>query len=250
MREASARTRIFVTQALAAGAQIRLSAQASHHLITVLRAKAGEPVALFNGKDGEWSAQIVNADRKQAELRLERQIRAQPHEPGPWLAFAPVKRAKTDLIAEKATELGASRLLPVLSERSIAGRVKLSRLETIAKEAAEQCGRLSLPEINAPVTLASLLENWPARVSLFHCDEAGGAPSLLDAAQGAGLGPKALLIGPEGGFSKEERERLAAHPDVVAVSLGDRILRAETAAIAALAILQAAGARTRDDLQS
>lgn len=249
MREASARTRIFVTQELAAGTQLRLSAQVSHHLVTVLRAKPGEPVTLFNGRDGEWSARLVDADRKGAELCVERQRRPQPRESGPCLAFAPVKRAKTDLIVEKVTELGAGRLQPVITARSIAGRVKLARLETIAREAAEQCGRLDVPEIGEPVTLEALLESWPETTRLIFCDESATAPPLLKAALEDGPGPKGLLIGPEGGFSPEERSRLHAHPMVRAVTLGARILRAETAAIAALAILQAATSTAQDDLQ-
>lgn len=250
MSESPVKTRLYVTEDLKPEARLRLAAPASHHLVTVLRAKAGESVALFNGKDGEWSAKILRAERKGADLRVEKQRRPQSREPDLWLAFAPVKRAKTDLIAEKATELGASRLLPVMSERCIAERVKIARLESIAREAAEQCGRLSLPEIVEPATLAVLLEDWPGGTRLFFCDEAGGAPPLLEAAQDAGSGPLGLLVGPEGGFSPAERERLSAHPDVVPVSLGDRILRAETAAIAALAILQATHSHARDDLPS
>lgn len=219
-----------------------LPGQAAHHLVTVLRTRAGARVALFNGRDGEWAARLTEAGRKAAELEVEDRLRPQAAEADLWLVFAPVKRAATGLIAEKATELGASRLVPLRTRRTVAGRVRTERLEAIAREAAEQCGRLSLPEIAEPVLLEALLARWPGGRRLFFCDEAGGAQPLLAAAigeDGEAGGGRALLVGPEGGFEAVERAALWDHPACRPVSLGPTILRAETAAIAALAVLRA-----------
>jgi len=252
MHDTRPKTRLFVTDGLATGARIILPSGESHHLVTVLRGERDTSVALFNGRDGEWRARLVKPDRKAAGLEVEERLRPQTVDSGVWLAFAPIKRAKTDLIVEKATELGAARLIPVKTARSIVERVKHPRLETIARKAAAQCDRLTVPEITASLTLDALLEGWPRERRLFFCEEGGVAPpllSLLQSGQG-GPGPAALLIGPEGGVSDHERARLRGHPGVAPASLGRHILRAETAAIAALAIFEAARGTASERLQS
>jgi len=187
-------------------------------------------VLLFDGTSGEWLARIAEANRKRMALTVDRRTRAPEAIPDVWLAFAPVKRGQTDWLVEKATELGAAKLIPVMTRRTVAERVKLERLESIAIEAAEQCGRTRLPHIAQPVPLQQLLEQERDR-AIYFADEAGGEPAL-DAFR---PGPALILTGPEGGFTDEERETVRAAPNCTAVSLGPRILRAETAALAALA---------------
>jgi 16S rRNA (uracil1498-N3)-methyltransferase len=229
--------RLFVPAVLAEGAAAGLSPGQAHYLRHVLRLGAGDPVRLFNGRDGEWAAVLGASARDGAEAVAVRPLRAQAPEPDLWLAFAPLKRDATDWLVEKATELGASALLPVFTERAVAGRVNLERLRAIAVEAAEQCERLSVPELRPPVRLGALLDAWPRQRRLAVAIERSGAP--LPAAPAGGL-----LSGPEGGFTGAELDAMRARPFVVAVSLGPRILRAETAVIAGLALLQArAGCR-------
>lgn len=223
--------RLCVDSPLAAGAEVTLSVGASHYLVKVMRLAAGGRLRLFNGRDGEWLAELTSVDRKAAVARLLDPVRAQAAEPGPCLLFAPVKRANTDLIVEKATELGAAEIRPVVTARSIAERVRTDRLRLIAREAAEQCGRLTLPEIHEP---APLLRAVAAAGPLLFCDTDPEAPRMV-----ADMAARAVLVGPEGGFTPEERERLLALPEVRPVSLGPRTLRAETAAIVALAMLGA-----------
>ena len=223
--------RLFVSQALAQGARVELDAGQANYLGNVLRMGAGDPLLLFDGTSGEWLARITESGRKRMVLTAECRTRDPETIPDVWLAFAPVKRAQTDWLVEKATELGVARLLPVMTRRTVAERVKIERLQAIAIEAAEQCGRTRLPEIANPLPLGKLLGERETGRILYFADEAGGDP----VARAFRPGPALILTGPEGGFTDEERAEVRAAPNSVAVSLGPRILRAETAALAALA---------------
>ena len=222
--------RLFVRTALGEGAPVELDPGQANYLGNVMRLGEGGEVLLFNGADGEWLARVAEAGRKKMTLTVEQRVRAQEAVPDLQLAFAPVKRTQTDWLVEKATELGAARLSPVITARTIVERVKLERLEAIAIEAAEQCNRTSLPAIDQPVSLASFLAGRDPGRTLYFADEAGGAP----AAEAFQPGPGAILTGPEGGFTGDERAAIRAAPNTVAISLGPRILRAETAALAAI----------------
>ncbi|WP_114228539.1 MULTISPECIES: 16S rRNA (uracil(1498)-N(3))-methyltransferase [Sphingomonas] len=220
--------RLFVRSPLGEGATVELEGSAANYLGNVLRLGEGGEVLLFDGASGEWLARIVATAKKRLTLTVERQTRPLEQVPDLTLAFAPVKRAQTDWLVEKATELGVRHLQPVMTRRTVAERVKHERLEHIAVEAAEQCGRTLLPTIADPLALTALLQTLDR--PLYFADETGGAP-VTDVIRS---GPAAILIGPEGGFTPEERELVRAHPNAVAISLGPRILRAETAALAAL----------------
>ena len=222
--------RLFVRQPLSQSAQLEIDGAAAHYLGNVLRLKEGSEVLLFDGESGEWLASIVLARKGRLTLQVEQRTREAEGLPHVWLAFAPVKRAQTDWLVEKATELGAARLLPVITERTIVERVKQDRLQAIAIEAAEQCGRTIVPDIAEPVPLARLLEGQDPLRTLYFADETGGE------AVGAALrpGPALMLVGPEGGFTDKERAAVRAAAGTVPISLGPRILRAETAALAAL----------------
>lgn len=226
--------RLFVTAPLHQGARVAGTGMQAHYLGRVLRLDTGSPVIMFNGKDGEWQAHIAMLRRGDAEFAVEAQLRPQSVEPDVWLAFALLKRDATDLVVQKATELGASALLPVITEHTNPGRMNESRLAAIAIEAAEQCERLTIPALHTPVRLHDLLHAWPADRRLFAAIERSEAPPMRCAET-----PAALLIGPEGGFAAAEVEALRRHPLVTPVCLGPRILRAETACVAGLALLQA-----------
>lgn len=231
--------RLFVPERLSSGITVTLSRDASHYLIEVMRMQAGDRIALFDGETGEWEAAIADPHRKQAKLSIEQQLRPRETVPDLWLLFAPIKRGRIDWIAEKACELGVARLQPVITQRTIVDRVPLDRLHAHMVEAAEQCGRTALPALDEPVSLEKLLANWPAERALLFCDETGGAP-MLEALSGRPRGaPAAILIGPEGGFTEDERKQIRALPSAIALSLGPRILRADTAAIAAVTLWQA-----------
>ncbi|MES2136413.1 MAG: 16S rRNA (uracil(1498)-N(3))-methyltransferase [Pseudomonadota bacterium] len=222
--------RLFVRQALGESAHIELDAGQANYLGNVMRLGPGAELLTFDGNSGEWLARIAETGKKRMTLTVERRTRTPEPVVDIWLAFAPVKRTQTDWLAEKATELGAARLLPVITQRTIAERVKLERLEAIAIEAAEQCGRTRLPEIAEPVSLKQLLGGLDGKRTLYFADEGGGQP----VGQAMRPGPALILIGPEGGFTDDERALVRAAPGAVAISLGPRILRAETAALAAL----------------
>jgi 16S rRNA (uracil1498-N3)-methyltransferase len=227
--------RLFVRTPLSDDVMVGLDAAQANYLCNVLRLGEGAELLLFDGGSGEWLARISEAGRKRMTLAVQRRTREPEIMPDAWLAFAPVKRAQTDWLVEKATELGAARLVPVMTRRTVAERVKLERLEAIAIEAAEQCGRTRLPDIAEPETLKDLLNQRDAARTLYFADEVGGAP----VAEAFKPGPALILIGPEGGFTDEERALIRVAPNAVPVSLGPRILRAETAALAALAAYMA-----------
>lgn len=214
---------------------MQLDAGQANYLGNVMRLGVGAQLLVFDGQSGEWLARIADVGKKRMTLTIELRTREPEAILDVWLAFAPVKRTATDWLVEKATELGAARLVPVMTRRTVAERVKLERLETIAIEAAEQCGRTRLPQIERPLPLAHLLRHRDASRTLYFADEEGGewAPDAFTA------GPCLILIGPEGGFSDEERSAIRSAPNAVAISLGPRILRAETAALTALAVYMA-----------
>jgi len=226
--------RLHTPAELAAGAHLRLDLRAAHYLAKVMRAKSGDVVRLFNARDGEWRAELAVAKRDVAATLLER-VRAPGAEPGPVLAIAAIKRARLELVVEKATELGVTEIRPVATAHGVVDRINRERLTAIATEAAEQCERLSVPAIAELVPLDAVLAERAADRPLYAALERAEATGLVDAV--AAHGPGDLLIGPEGGFADGERRAIAAAPGVVAVSLGPRILRAETAAIAGLAVL-------------
>jgi len=226
--------RLFVRTPLAAGANIELDAAQANYLGNVLRLKEGSELLVFDGGSGEWLARISDAAKKRMTLTVERRTREPEIVPDVWLAFAPVKRTQTDWLVEKATELGAARLIPVMTQRTVAERVKLERLEAISIEAAEQCGRTLLPEILEPLSLKQLLDQTGSR-TLYFADEEGGEPAASAMRPGSAL----ILTGPEGGFTAEERALVRSALGSIAISLGPRTLRAETAALAALAAYMA-----------
>ena len=227
--------RLFVREPLGEGASVDLDAGQANYLGNVMRLGVGSELLVFDGASGEWLARIAEAGKKRMTLAVERLTREAEAIPDVWLAFAPVKRTQTDWLVEKATELGAAKLLPVITQRTIAERVKLERQEAIAIEAAEQCGRTVLPEIDEPVSLKRLLANRDPERQLYFADEGGGEP----AATAFKRGPALILTGPEGGFADEERAAVRAAANSIAISLGPRILRTETAALAALAAFMA-----------
>lgn len=221
--------RLFVRTALGQGAVVELDASQANYVGNVMRLNQDDHVLLFDGASGEWIARITQTGRKRMTLAVEDRTREQEVVPDLWLAFAPVKRAQTDWLVEKATELGVARLIPVTTQRTIAERVKLERLQAIAIEAAEQCNRTSVPEISQLQPLRAFLKEHSGR-TLYFADEGGGEP----AAGAFKPGPATIITGPEGGFTDEERAAASAQPDAIAISLGPRILRAETAALAAV----------------
>ena len=232
--------RLFVEAPLSAGARIPPSERQAHYLLHVMRAREGSRVALFNGADGEWRARIAEVSRRSCVLICEAQSEAQSEVPDLWLAFAPIKKTPADYVTQKATELGVRVLQPVITRRTIARRVNLDRLRANAIEAAEQSGRLSVPELRQPVGLDALLQGWPAERRLMFCDEGGDAAPIAEALAHAPANVSwGVLTGPEGGFDPEERAAIRGCPFVLPVTLGPRIMRADTAALAALAVWQA-----------
>jgi 16S rRNA (uracil1498-N3)-methyltransferase len=232
--------RLYVEAGLGAGARIAPRADQAHYLMRVMRLAPGEALLVFNGRDGEWRARLAEADKRGCSLAVEEEVRPQEAPPDLDLIVALVKRARLETIVEKAAELGARRVRLMVTERTNADHTNVARLEAIAAEAAEQTGRLDVPRILAPTPLTSILAGWDAERRLMFCDEAGDAAPVLPALREAGGGCWAILIGPEGGFSAAERAAIRGLPEVTAVSLGPRILRADTAAIAALALWQSA----------
>ncbi len=235
--------RVYLTETLAPGAAIELAAGPAHHLGNVLRLGPGAAVAAFNARNGEWLCHISQHARDRMVLTAERLIRPPEPRPAPerdlWLLFAPIKRAHLDWLVEKATELGVAALWPVWTRRTQIERLNLDRLRAHAVAAAELSERLSVPELHAPQTLERRLAAWPAERRLMVCDETGAGAPIAEAAGRLGPGPTALLTGPEGGFAETELDHLGKLTFVTRVGLGPRVLRADTAALAALAVFQA-----------
>lgn len=234
--------RLFVAAPLAEGARVVPAPDQAHYLLRVMRLTEGGELALFNGRDGEWRASVAGVGKRGCVLDVAAKLRDQPSAPDLELIVALVKRARLEAIVEKAAELGAARVSPVLTDRTNADHTRIQRLAAIATEAAEQTGRLDVPEVAEPEHLSARLAAWPTDRPLMFCDEAGDAPPAAEAlaalAKGAPPAPWAILIGPEGGFSPQERTAIRALPLATPVSLGPRILRADTAAIAALTLWQ------------
>ena len=240
LAEPGGKLRIFIEAPLGEGVRVEPSAQQAHYLLHVMRARPGDRVSVFNGRQGQWLAEISEASRRSCVLTCIRLAAAQGDVPDLWLVFAPIKKTAADYVAQKATELGVRVLQPVFTRRTIVHRINQDRMRANAIEAAEQSGRLTVPEAREGVELVKLLQSWPADRRILFCDEGGGSPiaeTLAVAAEGAW----AILIGPEGGFDPVERDLIRANPLAVPVSLGSRILRADTAALAALSIWQAIG---------
>ncbi|HZS83159.1 MAG TPA: 16S rRNA (uracil(1498)-N(3))-methyltransferase [Stellaceae bacterium] len=233
--------RLFVDADLAEDLVFDLADGQAHYLGTVLRRAAGDAVALFNGRHGEWEGQIAAIGKGRCRVRLRRRLRAQEAESPLHLVFAPVKRARIDYLVEKATELGVASLTPVATERTVVERINRERLRAHAVEAAEQSERLTVPVLHEPRGLPALLADWPAGRPLFLCDESGAAPGIGTVLAGFAPPPAgaAMLTGPEGGFTDSELDALTKLPFVKPVGLGPRVLRADTAALAALAVFQA-----------
>lgn len=226
--------RLFVDQPLAAG-PLRIDGPQAHYLAGVMRVKAGDPVRLFDDVTGEWLAIVAAAGRRDVSLDVREQLAGREAVPDLWLLAAPLKKGRVDWMAEKACELGVARLVPVITHRTVVDRPKVERLRAHMIEAAEQCGRTALPQVAEPVKLPALLREWPDGRTLYFADELGGAPAREVMAPG----PAAILIGPEGGFDDAERAAIRALPQALGMALGPRILRADTAAAAAVAIWMA-----------
>ncbi len=236
--------RLFVEDPLAEGAEIALSAEAQNYLLNVLRLRQGDAILVFNGRDGDWRATVHMVSKRAAALRVERRLREQTAPGDVHYAFAPLKQARLDYMAQKATEMGASRLTPVLTKRTQMRRVSAHRLRANAIEAAEQCGLLTIPETLEPIELDRYLAALEPQRLLVFCDEDAPAADALaplqaKSAELSARPPLAVLIGPEGGFDETERALILQRSNILRISLGPRILRADTAAVAALALIQA-----------
>jgi 16S rRNA (uracil1498-N3)-methyltransferase len=231
--------RLFVEHPLAEGAQITCTPEQASYLRSVLRLGEGDEILIFNGRDGEWRARLEEAGKRGAVLEARSLVRGQTGGPDLHYLFAPLKRARLDYMVQKATEMGVARLVPAITRHTVAERVNLERMRANAIEAAEQCGILRVPDIAEPIKLPALLSAWDASRRLIFCDEGAEQASPLAALSELGPGPTALLIGPEGGFSPDERALIRARPETTVISLGPRILRADTAAVAALALVNA-----------
>jgi len=232
-----AKIRLFVDADLGVGQSLSLPRDQAHYITGVMRQKTGAMIAVFNGRDGEWQAELVEAGKRRAVLVCRTLSKAQTTPPDLWLYFAPIKKARTDFIVEKAAELGVARICPVQTAFTNSERIRQDRLQAHAVEAAEQCGEVFVPPVEALQKLDAVLENWPDDRKLLFCDE-----TLVDAATAGLLGDKgekwAIVIGPEGGFSDKEIERLRGMPATRPISLGPRVLRADTAAVAAITLWQ------------
>ncbi len=228
--------RLYIEQPLEGVGEIIVAGPQAHYLSGVMRGGVGDPVRLFDDISGEWLAKIAHVGKRDLVLAIEAKLGPREAVPDLWLLMAPIKKGRIDWIVEKACELGVDRILPVITQRTIVDRVNTDRLRAHMIEAAEQCGRTALPQLNEAVKLERLLADWPADRTLLFADEAGGGP-MADAAT---KGPAAILIGPEGGFTDSERTLVRALPAARAVTLGPRILRADTAAVAAISLWMAA----------
>lgn len=236
---ADAKIRLFVEHPLGPGQPVPLSADQAHYLFGVMRLGVGATVLLFNGRVGEWRADVAEAGKRGGILVCSALTKPLQMPPDLWLLFAPIKKARTDFIVEKAVEMGVARILPVQTQHTHADRIRQDKLQAHAMEAAEQCGATVVPQVAELVALERVLAGWDARRRILWCDEAlaGAGAAMAGMVRGE---PWAILIGPEGGFSTREQERLRGMDCVVPISLGPRILRADTAAVAALSLWQAA----------
>lgn len=235
----TAKIRLYVEHPLGQGQSVPLTREQAHYLFGVMRLSVGGQVALFNGRDGEWLAEVVEASKRGGTLACTQQTKPLQMPPDLWLLFAPIKKARTDFIVEKAAEMGAARIMPVQTEFTNSERIRQDRLQAHAVEAAEQCGGTFVPEVTDLQRLDRVLDAWPEGRQLMFCDEAEVGSALRLAAHEKGQ-PWAILIGPEGGFSERERKRLSGLSFAHVVSLGPRILRADTAAVAAMTMWQQA----------
>jgi 16S rRNA (uracil1498-N3)-methyltransferase len=229
--------RLYLTADLASGVAVPCSSEQANYIVNVLRLSDGDVVLVFNGRDGEWRAQIMRRGRRDASLQIAEQTRPQRDGPDLHYLFAPLKHARLDYMVQKATELGASLLAPVLTQRTNVTRVNLERMRANAIEAAEQCGILRIPDVLEPRKLSAVLDTWHPSRRLVFCDEGATTRDPVAALRTITPGPLAVLIGPEGGFAPTEREALLARSFVVPIALGPRIMRADTAAVAALALV-------------
>jgi 16S rRNA (uracil1498-N3)-methyltransferase len=232
--------RLFVKSPLKGRGKVELDPDHVHYLGNVLRLHEAEKLLVFNGKDGEWCAELSAVGKRRAELTLDHQTRPQEDGPDLHYLFAPLKRARLDYMVQKATEMGVSALRPVITRHTVAERVKLDRILANAIEAAEQCGILHVPEVMEPAKLTRVIEDWDEGRLLIFADEVAPHASPIEALSRVGPRPVAVLIGPEGGFDRDERAALLAKPFVLPISLGPRVMRADTAAVAALALVNAA----------
>jgi len=239
LTEPGGKLRLFVEAALGEDARVAPDDGQAHYLLHVMRAKPGDRISLFNGRDGEWLARVGEVTKRSCTLICEKRIAPQSDTPDIWLCFAPIKKTPADYVVQKATELGVRALQPVFTRRTVVTRVNEERMRANAVEAAEQSGRLSVPEIREAITLEKLLIDWPKERRLFFCDEAGEAPPVAEAFKAARGTACAVLAGPEGGFDPAERAAIRAASFVTPLTLGQRILRADTAALAALSVWQA-----------
>lgn len=233
-----AKIRLFIDHPLVAGQPVPVDGPQAHYLSGVMRLRPGDAVSVFNGRDGEWQATLLDAGKRGGSLSVVAQTAVQQDPPDLWLMFAPIKKARTDFIVEKAAEMGAARILPVQTDHTNSDRIRQDRLQAHAIEAAEQCGGTFVPPVADLAPLSRVLDGWDPARRILWADESRAGPAETLAA--LPQGPWAILIGPEGGFSATERTHLARLPFVTPVSLGPRILRADTAAVAALALWQAA----------
>ena len=234
----TSKIRIYADVDLSVDSLVDLTPEQSHYLLTVMRLTAGEKILVFNNHDGEFECTLIPQSKKQAQLKVNSQTKKYESCPDIWLMFAPLKKDRTDFVVEKATELGASKIVPVITEYTISDKIKIERWQAQTIEAAEQSRRVDLPQINEPIALSKLLENWDLHRRLYFMDETGTGKDIVTVFSSA-TPPSALLIGPEGGFSERELNLLHSKSYACAVSLGKRILRAETAAVASLSCWQA-----------
>ncbi|PCJ76248.1 MAG: 16S rRNA (uracil(1498)-N(3))-methyltransferase [Rhodobacteraceae bacterium] len=240
MAKKRAKIRLFVEGTLGEGQGIVASKEQANYLFNVMRLKIGDNVLLFNGRDGEWQAEVVEAGKRAGKLACRSQTAPLQLPPDLWLLFAPIKKSRTAFIVEKATELGAARIMPVLTDFTNMDKIQIDRLRAYALEATEQCGGTFIPEVCDIQKLSDVLDDWPEDRHIMFCDESREALPVAQALAAETKGKWAIVIGPEGGFSPAEAERLRGMKQVTCVTLGPRILRADTAAVAALTAWQSA----------
>lgn len=240
MAKKHAKIRLFVEGSLGDGQGIVVSKEQANYLFSVMRLKTGDNALLFNGRDGEWQAEVVEAGKRAGKLACRVQTAPLQLPPDVWLMFAPIKKARTVFIVEKATELGAARIMPVLTQYTNMDRIQIDRLRAYAMEATEQCGGTFIPEVTSLQKLSDVLDDWPEDRRIMFCDEGREALPVAQALAGQAGGKWAIVIGPEGGFSPDEIDRLRGMDQVTSVTLGPRILRTDTAAVAALTAWQSA----------